>query len=105
MNVPVGRQQKIGVACALTAYVSWGFVPIYYKAVTHIPVFELLAHRCVWSLLLTTILILVVGGWRESIRSLRTRQAVVGLLASTALVATNWTVFMWAIAKGVPIAA
>ena len=99
LNDPVGKQKKVGVACALTAYVFWGFVPIYYKAVAHIPVFELLAHRCVWSLLLTTILILIVGGWRESIKSLRSGGAVVGLLASTALVATNWTVFMWAIAN------
>ena len=93
------RQKKVGVACALGAYVFWGFVPIYYKAVAHIPVLELLAHRCVWSLLLTTILILMVGGWRDSIRSLRTRRARVGLFASTALVATNWPVFMWAIAN------
>ena len=99
MNDPVSKQKKVGVACALGAYVLWGFVPIYYKAVAHIPVFELLAHRCVWSLLLTTILILIVGGWRESIKSLRSGGAVVGLLASTALVATNWTVFMWAIAN------
>ncbi len=99
MNDSIGRQKNVGVACALSAYIFWGFVPIYYKAVAHIPVLELLAHRCVWSLLLTTILILIVGGWRDSIRSLRTRRAVVSLVASTALVATNWAVFMWAIAN------
>jgi chloramphenicol-sensitive protein RarD len=40
-----------GFAFALTAYLLWGFLPIYMKAVAHIsPAFEVIAHRIVWSL-------------------------------------------------------
>ena len=38
-----------GFLYALTAYLLWGFLPLYMKALAHIPPVEVIAHRVVWS--------------------------------------------------------
>ena len=50
---PAGRgPATAGVAYALAAFLFWGGVPVYFKAVGHVPAPEVLAHRVVWSVLL-----------------------------------------------------
>ena len=38
-----------GLFLAVTAYLMWGFLPLYMKALAAVPVLEVLAHRVVWS--------------------------------------------------------
>jgi chloramphenicol-sensitive protein RarD len=38
-----------GFLYALTAYLLWGFLPLYMKALAHIPPPEVIAHRVIWS--------------------------------------------------------
>jgi chloramphenicol-sensitive protein RarD len=38
-----------GFLFALSAYLLWGFLPFYMKAVAHIPAAEVVAHRIIWS--------------------------------------------------------
>ena len=51
-----------GFLFALTAYVLWGFLPFFMKAVAHIPASEVVAHRILWSVPLAG-LVLVILGW------------------------------------------
>ena len=37
-----------GFAFAVAAYLMWGFLPLYMKAITHIPPVEIIAHRILW---------------------------------------------------------
>ena len=38
-----------GLAYAMTAYLLWGFLPLYMKLVAHMPALEVVAHRVIWS--------------------------------------------------------
>lgn len=38
-----------GFLYALVAYLLWGFLPLYMKALAHIPPVEVIAHRVIWS--------------------------------------------------------
>ena len=38
-----------GIAAALAAFIFWGLVPIYYKALQTVGAWEVLAHRVIWS--------------------------------------------------------
>lgn len=38
-----------GIRSALLAYGAWGFVPLYWKLLKHIPALEILFHRVIWS--------------------------------------------------------
>jgi chloramphenicol-sensitive protein RarD len=71
--------------------------PVYFKIVGHISPLELLAHRVVWSSVLTAILITVGRDWATVRDGVRDRRTLATLALSAALVATNWFTFIYAV--------
>jgi chloramphenicol-sensitive protein RarD len=55
-----------GFAFALVAYLLWGFLPFYMKAVSHIPAVEVVAHRVVWSVPIAAVVLICLAGPRIS---------------------------------------
>ncbi|MCP8688051.1 EamA family transporter RarD [Marinobacterium sedimentorum] len=86
-----------GVIYALTAYTLWAIAPVYFKQMQHIAAPEILAHRIVWSFVLTLGLIALFNKRDLLIATLRNGRARWALLASTTLIALNWGVFIWAV--------
>lgn len=93
------RQARVGVAYGLAAYLWWGFVVVYFKAVAHVPATEILAHRIVWSVVLLSILMRAYGRWGVALEAVRDRRTMITLLGTTVLIATNWLTFIYAIAS------
>lgn len=89
-----------GFAYALAAYLAWGLFPIYWKQLTRVSPLELLAHRVVWSFVLMLGLLTVFKRWPEARRALSQRKTLATLLLSTALVSSNWFLFIWAVNTG-----
>lgn len=87
-----------GVAYGIAAYGMWGLVPIYFKAVMAVPALEVLAHRVVWSVLMLVPLVVIQGKLPEGLRALRDRKTLAVLVLTTVLIATNWFLFIWAVA-------
>jgi chloramphenicol-sensitive protein RarD len=94
-----------GVGYALAAFGLWGGFPLYFKAVASVPAPEVLGHRVVWSVVWVALLLTWVGQW-STVRALLTapRRRLM-LLASSLLIATNWLIFIWAVAHGRVLAA
>lgn len=88
-----------GLAYALAAYLSWGMLPIYFKALGGVPPVEVLAHRVVWSVLLLAVLIAFRGG-PGAFRTPFSRGRIPLLALTTLLIATNWLVYIWAVQAG-----
>lgn len=91
------REARVGLAYGLGAFLSWGFIALYFKAVEHVHPEEVLAHRVVWSAVFLV-------GWLALQRrlpavwaALRTRGTRRALLASTTLILLNWYLFIWAV--------
>lgn len=88
-----------GLAFALSAYLMWGVLPLYLKALSHIPALEVVAHRVIWSVPLAAGLLIVMrrtGDLRAALRSPRT----LGMACLTAaLVTVNWSVYVWAVSQ------
>jgi chloramphenicol-sensitive protein RarD len=93
------RRARSGVFYGLAAYSWWGLVVLYFKAVSHVPELEVLAHRVLWSMLLLGLLVTLRGRWREAAAALRNRKTALTLVATTVLVASNWFVFIWAMSN------
>jgi EamA domain-containing membrane protein RarD len=47
---------RSGLWLGLGAYVAWGVLPVYFRAVGRVPATEIVAHRVVWSLLFLVLL-------------------------------------------------
>ncbi|WP_051687307.1 EamA family transporter RarD [Microbulbifer sp. HZ11] len=86
-----------GLLAGLGAYLLWGFAPLYFKLLEHLSAPEILAHRSIWSLLLAMALLTVLGKLHGVRAVLRSRKALLALLISTALISTNWLIFIWSV--------
>ena len=93
-----GRGRR-GIAYGLAAYGLWGAVPLFWPLVARAGSLELLAHRVVWSLVISGLLALVLlpKGWLRRISTGR-NLAMLGLAA--AVVSVNWGVYIWAVNHG-----
>ncbi len=99
MSDPAAAKFRSGLAFGLVAYLWWGAVPLYFAALKTFGLnsaYEILAHRIAWSLPLMVVLVGLVGGWADVFRVLRDRRLVLTLLLSSALLATNWLLYIYA---------
>jgi chloramphenicol-sensitive protein RarD len=88
-----------GFIYALSAYLLWGFLPLYMKAVSHIPAFEVVAHRIAWSVPVAAVIIMALG-LSGDVRRVLANPKMVAQSALCALVITiNWGIYVWAIAN------
>ena len=97
MSEPAPTTSRAGAAMAVLAYGLWGLLPIYWKLLASVPAAEVLAHRIVWSLGLIAIVLFAQRGWRRTLGYLRSRETRGVMLLATALIATNWFLFIWAV--------
>src|SRR5690242_15437409 len=95
---------RAGLLLGVGAYLSWGFMPLYFRLIASVPAPEIVAHRVVWSLLFLAALIALRRGW-ASVRTALERPSLLLLIATALLIAVNWLVFTWAVTHGHVLAA
>jgi chloramphenicol-sensitive protein RarD len=94
------REPTRGFAFALAAYVLWGALPIYMKAVSDVPPIEVVAYRVVWSVPVAGIVLLLLGRTADLKQALASPRTL-GMAAVTAiLISINWSIYVWAIMTG-----
>ena len=85
-----------GMLAAASAYVLWGFLPIYWKFLQRVSAQEILIHRILWSLATVVLLLTVQRQW-QWLRASRERPAILRSFVITGvLLAINWLVYIWA---------
>jgi chloramphenicol-sensitive protein RarD len=89
-----------GFQFALAAYLLWGFLPFYMKAVAHIPSAEVVAHRIVWSVPVAAALLVWLGRTADVRVALRTPRTLAMGTLTAALITANWGTYVWAIGAG-----
>jgi chloramphenicol-sensitive protein RarD len=96
----IGDGRK-GAAAIFAAYVLWGAMPVYWRAMRSIDALEILAHRAVWSCAFTLLLLCFshrLGGAVSLVRP--NRRTVVSLALSGAIITVNWYLYIWAVNSG-----
>ncbi len=89
-----------GYLYAITAYALWGFFPIYWKQLHHVPAGEVILHRIMWSL----VFLVAVGvvrrqwGWLKQLYQYPRRTLILAVAAG--LLAANWFVYVWGVNHG-----
>jgi chloramphenicol-sensitive protein RarD len=87
-----------GFVLALFAYLLWGMLPFYMKAVAHLPLTEVIAHRIIWSVPIAGAVLIFLGRTADFSAAIRTPH-MLGMAALTAaLITVNWGIYVWAIA-------
>ena len=92
------RDSLNGFLFALSAYLLWGFLPLYMKALAHISPAEVIAHRILWSVPVAGLLLIILKRTDELKKAMRNPR-MLGMAAVTAtLISVNWGIYVWAIA-------
>ena len=82
------------------AFITWGLATIYWKRSAGVEPMEVVAHRIVWSLVVLAMLLTITKRWPELVRCLRSRRSAATLALSSAMLGTNWYVFVWGVTNG-----
>ncbi len=89
--------QTFGAIAAISAYIAWGLLPLYWKLFDRVPAAQVLDHRILWSAALTCVWLAVTSKLPE-VRAVARDLRRLGLVTLTALLlASNWFVYIWAI--------
>ena len=89
-----------GFAFALVAYLLWGFLPLYMKAMAHIPTLEVLVHRVIWSVPVAIAILWGLGRTADLKAALKSPQMLMMAAATAALISVNWGIYVWSIQAG-----
>jgi chloramphenicol-sensitive protein RarD len=95
-----GRNDRVGLALALSAAICWGCFPSYFRLLSGISPYELVAQRIGWSVVLLAALLPLTGKTREFFRIWRTPRTLALLALSAAMIAINWLVFVICVTTG-----
>ena len=95
----MSSQLHRGMVAASVSYLIWGILPIYWKALDHVPAYEILGHRMAWSLPFV-VLFLVLSGQKNALLQLRSRRTLSISAGSAALLSINWFIYIWAVNAG-----
>jgi chloramphenicol-sensitive protein RarD len=91
------QSSRTGLLCGLAAYTAWGFIPLYFRAVSDVSPFVVLCHRIFWSVLFLVVLISARNQWRMIWPVFRNRRSMLLLSAGAAFIAINWLVFIYSV--------
>ena len=87
-----------GFLLALGAYLLWGVLPFYMKAVAHLPLAEVIAHRIVWSVPIAAAVLVWAGRTADFKAAIRSPRTIAMAALTAALISVNWGIYVWAIA-------
>ncbi|WFU09999.1 EamA family transporter RarD [Rhizobium sp. CB3090] len=89
-----------GFGFVLTAYLLWGVLPLYMKAMAHIPAMEVIAHRIFWSVPVAGAVLLALGRMGDVKAALSNPRTVAMASVTATLITINWGTYVWAIGAG-----
>jgi chloramphenicol-sensitive protein RarD len=93
----IRNSRQTGTLYVLAAFVMWGLLPVYWKALQSVPSQEILAHRVFWSFVFVSLLLGRKKRWAEfrwTFRSPRNRWVCI---LTAAIIGSNWFIYIWAI--------
>lgn len=95
---------KQGIFFGLAAYVLWGILPVYWKALELVSPFEILSSRFMWSCVFVFLLIIFQKKWplfakevKQVFGNVKTGAA---MAAAGITISFNWGTFIWAVNNG-----
>ena len=89
-----------GFAFALSAYFLWGFLPLFMKAISHIPAPEIIAHRIIWSIPVAGAVLVATGRTADLKVALKSPRTLAMAALTASIITINWGIYVWSIAAG-----
>ena len=89
-----------GILYAVGAYLAWGVLPLYWKALQDVPALQILSHRIAWSFILLAILITLKNTWQPIKAAIVNPRTLFIFFIATILLSVNWLTYIWGVNSG-----
>lgn len=89
-----------GTLTAASAYILWGFFPIYWKLLQNVSSFEILGNRMTWSLIFLLGVLAYKRHWSWVRPAFKDRKIVLTFFLTALLLSINWGTYIWAVNAG-----
>jgi chloramphenicol-sensitive protein RarD len=99
MSEDQGRA-RAGLMLGIGAYLLWGVLPLYFKALAHVAPTEIVAHRILWSLAFLGLLVTLWRRWPAIRAALGTGKVLITLSVTAVLIGINWLTYIYAVVSG-----
>lgn len=97
LDAPDTRDARAGVLYGIAAYSLWGFSAIYWKWLFAAGAIEVLAHRVIWASVVTGVVLVIRKRLPFVLAMVRDWRILRMLILTGALLAVNWSLFVWAV--------
>lgn len=104
MNVSE-TQTRSGLPHAIFAYTVWGLLPLYLMFLRHVPAFEFIGWRIIFTAPVCLIVIAARRQWLALRAAIGNPRTLFMLLATAILIGSNWLVYVTAVQEGHVLAA
>jgi chloramphenicol-sensitive protein RarD len=92
--------RRAGLMLGVGAYLLWGVLPLYFKALARVAPTEIVAHRIVWSLLFLGVLATLWRRWPAIRAAVATSRVLITLMVTALLIGVNWLTYIYAVVSG-----
>jgi chloramphenicol-sensitive protein RarD len=97
---PIAKPVNAGILYAASSYIIWGVLPLYWHALDAVPPLELSIHRMVWCAVFAVIVTLAGKRTQIAWSAVAKPKMLLALTVSSLLIAANWTIYIFSIARG-----
>lgn len=92
------------MAAAISAYLLWGILPLYWDLLQEATAYEILSHRIIWSFVFMGMVIVAMRRIDILKKECHTlwckKKRGITLLAASVLISINWLTYIWAVNNG-----
>lgn len=93
-------EQRAGFMAGACSFIAWGLLPLYWKHLSDVPSFVVLAHRVLWSLIVVAPVLVMQKRLTATLGVVRNARAMLTLTASGLTIGVNWAMYIWAVTSG-----
>ena len=97
-----GGETRLATAAGISCYAIWGLVPLVFQLIGRMGAspWEILAHRTLWGAPAALVFVLWARQGRAALAAFGDARTLASLALSAALIAINWSIFIWAVNSG-----
>jgi chloramphenicol-sensitive protein RarD len=97
---PLAERQRSGLIYAISAYVLWGILPVYFLSLAPASAFEIVGWRVLFSLVFCAILLTATRAWHTLVALLADKRVLFTMGIAGALIYVNWQTYVFATVSG-----
>lgn len=86
-----------GVITALSAFLIWGFFPLYFKLLKDYDAVEIIGHRIIWTFFTILAILIISKQWQWFTTIKNNPKWLLFTAISGAIISVNWLVYVWAV--------